>query len=165
MESRVESQTTPATFTNEAGPIPIQWGAPNPAQRGPIIATPRNPAHRNAIGVHAGGYAIYRGIAVATGKLQSNHVGDLTDTAPSDRLGPHPQWTDDAKIVSLDPWGHLVGESFGEYLARASPRRRGPAEGAPRRTRKGRGGGRGGGGERPTQNPPPPPGGATTIYC
>ncbi|KKW44084.1 MAG: GTP cyclohydrolase [Parcubacteria group bacterium GW2011_GWA2_56_21] len=118
MESRVESQTTPATFTNEAGPIPIQWGAPNPAQRGPIIATPRNPAHRNAIGVHAGGYAIYRGIAVATGKLQSNHVGDLTDTAPSDRLGPHPQWTDDAKIVSLDPWGHLVGESFGEYLAR-----------------------------------------------
>jgi GTP cyclohydrolase II len=40
------------------------------------------------------------------------------DTAPIDRIGPHPQWSDAKKIVSLDPWGHLVGEAFADYLAR-----------------------------------------------
>src|SRR5262249_7773672 len=46
------------------------------------------------------------------------HIADLTDTAPVDRIGPHPQWCDAKKIVSLDPWGHLVGEAFQDYLAR-----------------------------------------------
>ena len=96
---------------------PLRWGAPTPAERGPVIAS-RDPALRNAIGAHAGGYGVYRALAIAAGTLPSNHRPDLTDTAPADLVGPHPQWTGDAKIVSLDPWGHLVGEVFREELAR-----------------------------------------------
>ena len=40
----------------------------------------------------------------------------FTDTAPATLIGPHPQWGDPAKIVSLDPWGHLVGEVFAEHI-------------------------------------------------
>jgi len=45
---------------------------------------------------------------VATRALARDHRPDLTDTAPATLIGPHPQWGDAAKIVSLDPWGHLV---------------------------------------------------------
>src|SRR6516162_1329754 len=82
-------------------------------ERGPVIAS-RDPALRNAIGAHAGGYGVYRALAIAAGALPSNHRPDLTNTAPADLVGPHPQWTGDAKIVSLDPWGHLVGDVFRE---------------------------------------------------
>ena len=41
---------------------------------------------------------------------------DFTDTAPATLIGPHPQWGDPAKIVSFDPWGHLVGEVFAEHI-------------------------------------------------
>src|SRR5262245_60313835 len=97
---------------------PLKWGAASAAERGPIVATLRNPAHRNAIGTHAGGYSVYRALAIAARTLSSDHVADLTDTAPADRLGPHPQWTGDKKIVSLDPWGHLISEAFTDHLAR-----------------------------------------------
>src|SRR4029450_3343908 len=89
-------------------------------ERGPVIATLRNPAHRNAVGSHAGGYSVYRALAIAARTLAHDHVADLTDTAPIDRIGPHPQWCDPQKIVSLDPWGHWVGGIFREHLARAS---------------------------------------------
>jgi GTP cyclohydrolase II len=106
-----------ATRQSDAAPR-LTWGAPSAAERGPIVATLRNPAHRNAIGTHAGGYSVYRALAIAARTLSSDHVADLTDTAPVDRLGPHPQWTGDQKIVSLDPWGHLVGDAFSDHLAR-----------------------------------------------
>jgi GTP cyclohydrolase II len=96
----------------------LVWGAPTAAERGPVIATLRNPAHRNAVGSHAGGYSVYRALAIAARTLSHDHVADLTDTAPIDSIGPHPQWCDPKKIVSLDPWGHLVGEIFREHLAR-----------------------------------------------
>src|SRR5919198_5216579 len=96
----------------------LVWGAPTAAEGGPVIATLRNPAHRNAVGSHAGGYSVYRALAIAARTLAHDHVADLTDTAPIDRIGPHPQWCDPKKIVSLDPWGHLVGEVFDEHLAR-----------------------------------------------
>src|SRR5262244_4178318 len=96
---------------------PLRWGAPTAAERGPVIAS-RDPALRNAIGAHAGGYGVYRALAIAAGDLPSNHRPDLTDTAPADLIGPHPQWSGDARIVSLDPWGHLVGEAFRAELAR-----------------------------------------------
>src|ERR671936_418952 len=95
----------------------LVWGAPTAAERGPVIATLRNPAHRNAVGSHAGGYSVYRALAIAARTLAHNHVADLTDTAPIDRIGPHPQWCDPKKIVSLDPWGHLVGEGFDERFS------------------------------------------------
>jgi GTP cyclohydrolase II len=97
-------------------PPTLRWGAPTVAERGPIIATHRNQGHRNAIGTHAGGYGLYRALAIASRQLPRDHRPDLTDTSPADRIGPHPQWSDPTKIVSLDPWGHLVGDAFQDYL-------------------------------------------------
>ncbi|MES1024059.1 GTP cyclohydrolase II [Gloeocapsa sp. BRSZ] len=96
-------------------PIPIAWGAANPGDRGPIIATLTNPAHRNVIGTHSGSYAVYRALAVARGVLQSDYRADLTNTSPVEQIGPHPSWADPEKIVSLDPFGAMVGEAFTTY--------------------------------------------------
>jgi GTP cyclohydrolase II len=95
----------------------LRWGAATASERGPIIATHGNRGHRNAIGTHAGGYSLYRALAIAARALPRNHRPDLTDTAPAVSIGPHPQWADPAKIVSLDPFGHLVSEAFRDYLA------------------------------------------------
>ena len=127
MDSRTESSLD--SFFNDGNAAPpispvgvglrppaLHWGAGTAAARGPVIATHRNRGHRNAIGTHAGGYSVYRALAIAARALPRDHRPDLTDTAPADRIGPHPQWADVTKIVSLDPWGHLVGEEFREYL-------------------------------------------------
>ena len=98
------------------GAIPLCWGAPGPAERGPIVASPAEPRYRNAVGSYSGAYAIYRALAVATRALARGHRPDFTDTAPATLIGPRPQWGDPAKIVSLDPWGHLVGEVFAEHI-------------------------------------------------
>ncbi|BAY62041.1 hypothetical protein NIES22_21080 [Calothrix brevissima NIES-22] len=98
-------------------PIPIHWGASNPLERGPIIATLTKQAHRNVIGTHSGSYAVYRALAVASGALQSDHRADLTNTAPVTRIGPHPSWFDADKIVSLDPFGAVGSEVFSSYYA------------------------------------------------
>ena len=97
---------------------PIVWGAPTASERGPVIATVRNSNHRNAVGSHAGGYSVYRALAIAARTLAYDHMADLTDTAPVEGIGPHPQWFDAKKIVSLDPWGHLIGEAFRDHLVR-----------------------------------------------
>ncbi|MFN6518621.1 MAG: GTP cyclohydrolase II [Nostoc sp. CreGUA01] len=96
-------------------PIPIQWGATDPMQRGPIIATLTKQAHRNVIGTHSGSYAIYRALAVASGALQSDHRADLTNTSPVEHIGPYPSWFDPQKIVSLDPFGGMPSEVFSSY--------------------------------------------------
>ncbi|UJR82354.1 GTP cyclohydrolase II [Sandaracinus amylolyticus] len=97
--------------------MPIRWGNPEPRQRGPVIATLSKPEHRNAIGTHSGAYAVYRALAVAAGSLQADHRSDLTNTAPTDRFGPHPQWGDPERIVSIDPFGAVVQEVFAEQIA------------------------------------------------
>src|SRR5499427_4430763 len=99
------------------GALPLHWGAAGAAERGPVVASPAAPRHRNAVGSYSGAYAIYRALAVATRALARDHRPDLTDTAPAAVLAPQPQWADPAKIVSLDPWGHLVGELFAEHIA------------------------------------------------
>ncbi|MDZ8105592.1 MAG: GTP cyclohydrolase II [Nostoc sp. DedQUE12a] len=96
-------------------PVPIQWGATDPMQRGPIIATLTKQAHRNVIGTHSGSYAIYRALAVASGALQSDHRADLTNTSPVEHIGPYPSWFDAEKIVSLDPFGAIASEVFSSY--------------------------------------------------
>ncbi len=96
-------------------PIPIKWGASDPMERGPVIATLTKQAHRNVIGTHSGSYAVYRALAVASGALQSDHRADLTNTSPIEHIGPHPGWFDPDKIVSLDPFGAIVGEVFAPY--------------------------------------------------
>jgi GTP cyclohydrolase II len=95
----------------------VHWGAPTAAERGPVIASLTNVAQRNAIGTHAGAYAVYRALAVASGALQRDHRPDLTNTAPAELVGPHPQWGDPDKIVSMDPWGHVVASAFAEQIA------------------------------------------------
>ena len=97
-------------------PVPIVWGAVDPAKRGPVIASTSAPERRNVIGTHAGSYAVYRALAVASGALDAAWRPDFTDTSPTVRVGPHPQWEGD-RIVSLDPLGAVVSEVFAEYLA------------------------------------------------
>jgi GTP cyclohydrolase II len=96
--------------------VPLRWGAAEAAERGPVVASPADPRRRNAIGAYSGAYAIYRALAVATRTLARDHRPDLTDTAPAARIVPNPAWADPAAIVSLDPWGHLVGEAFADAI-------------------------------------------------
>src|SRR5579871_5605668 len=96
--------------------IPLRWGAADPQQRGPVVASPAEPSHRNAIGAYSGAYGIYRALAVATGALARDHRPDLTDTAPAAAITPNPYWADPDRIVALDPWGHLVGEIFADAI-------------------------------------------------
>ncbi len=97
--------------------VPVNWGAATAKERGPVIGSNKNPHQRNVIGVHSGAYGLYRALAIAAGKLDPVHRPDLTNTSPTIQIGPHPQWSDPAKIVSLDPWGHLVADAFKEELA------------------------------------------------
>jgi GTP cyclohydrolase II len=60
---------------------------------------------------------VYRALAVAAGALSREHKADLTNTSPTDAIGPYPQWTDAGKIVSLDPWGATVADVFSGELA------------------------------------------------
>jgi GTP cyclohydrolase II len=99
------------------GALQIRWDAPTATERGPIIGTTTKRAHRNVIGTHSGSYSVYRALAVAAGALSREHKADLTNTAPTDVIGPYPQWSEPGKIVSLDPWGALVAEVFADELA------------------------------------------------
>ena len=102
---------------NGQKPPPINWGAPSAADRGPVIGTLTDAKRRNVIGAHSGSYALYRALAIAAGSLDPVHVPDLTDTAPTAALGPYPQWSEPDRIVSLDPYGHMVSDSFADRLA------------------------------------------------
>lgn len=95
-------------------PLSIHWGESDPLKRGPIIGTLLNPGHRNVIGTHSGSYSVYRALAVASGALQASHRADLTNTAPIVPIGPHASWADANRIVSLDPFGAMVGEAYAQ---------------------------------------------------
>lgn len=93
-------------------PPRIRWGNIDPIQRGAIVGTVTNLAHRNVIGTHSGSYSVYRALAVASGALHPNHRADLTNTAPFVEIGPHSSWADPNRIVSLDPFGAMVGDVY-----------------------------------------------------
>ena len=99
------------------GALPIHWGAATPLERGPVVGTTTSRAHRNVIGTHSGSYGVYRALAVASGALKRDHRADLTNTSPTDAIGPYPQWTGAGRIVSLDPWGAKVSEVFADPIA------------------------------------------------
>ena len=99
-----------------ASPLKIQWGAENPNDRGPIVASLTTIKNRNAIGTHSGSYSVYRALAVAAGVLDREHVPDLTNTTPPVIIGPHKQWANPKTIVSLDPWGHVVANAFADDI-------------------------------------------------
>lgn len=95
----------------------VKWGARDPAERGPVVGTVADPGKRNAIGVHSGSYGIYRALAIAAQELKPGHRPDFTNTSPAEPIGPFESWFDPKKIVSLDPWGHMVAEVFADKLA------------------------------------------------
>lgn len=97
--------------------FPIRWGAPTARERGPVIGTVTAGPERNAVGAHGGAYAIYRALAVSSNVLNPIARPDLTNTAPVVEIGPYPSWSDPARIVSLDPWGHRVSVDFREQIA------------------------------------------------
>ncbi len=85
--------------------LPIRWGAKNPLERGPVVASITNAKARNAIGTHGGSYTVYRALSIASGKFPNTHIPDLNNTQSPVQLGPYEQWSDPSKIVSIDPWG------------------------------------------------------------
>jgi GTP cyclohydrolase II len=99
-----------------AGRFPLHWDAPTAHERGPVIASANAGADRNAIGAHGGAYSIYRALAVSSGAMNPLARPELTNTYPVVAVGPHPQWSEPGKIVSLDPWGHRVAEDFAKEL-------------------------------------------------
>jgi len=105
------------SHTGGFGALPIAWGAATAAERGPVVGTTTKRSHRNVIGTHSGSYSVYRALAVAAGALSREHKADLTNTSPTDVIGPYPQWSEPGKIVSLDPWGALVADVFSAELA------------------------------------------------
>jgi GTP cyclohydrolase II len=102
---------------DSAGAPPIRWGAADPLQRGPIVGTTTHRSQRNVVGTHSGSYGVYRALAVAAGSLTRGHRADLTNTAPTDAVGPYPQWGDAGRIVSIDPWGASVQQVYADLLA------------------------------------------------
>ncbi len=94
--------------------LSINWGASDPIKRGPIVGTLINQSHRNVIGTHSGSYSVYRALAVASGSLKASHRPDFTNTSPVVAIGPYPSWSDANRIVSLDPFGAMVGEAYAD---------------------------------------------------
>ncbi|TFL02696.1 GTP cyclohydrolase N terminal-domain-containing protein [Pterulicium gracile] len=104
------------TYPDQHGIVPVtmNWGASTPTARGPVICSrlPSSIKARNALGAHSGSYSIYRALAIAMGTLDPTHKPDYTLTEPPVDILPQPSWFDPKKIVSLDPWGHLVPQVF-----------------------------------------------------
>jgi GTP cyclohydrolase II len=111
---RLTSHPEPGTAATR---FPIRWGAANPRERGPVIGSVTNPADRNVIGAHGGAYSLYRALAISARALNPLARPDLHNTHPVVDIGPHPQWFEPGRIVSLDPWGHKVGEVFRDEIA------------------------------------------------
>ncbi|KAG8214313.1 GTP cyclohydrolase N terminal-domain-containing protein [Butyriboletus roseoflavus] len=105
-----------ATYPDQNGikPYSLQWGASDPSVRGPVICSrlPSSIKQRNALGAHSGSYSIYRALAIAMGTLNPTHKPDYSKTEPPVPISPQPSWYDPTKIVSFDPWGHLVPQVF-----------------------------------------------------
>jgi GTP cyclohydrolase II len=99
------------------GAARIHWGAADPLVRGPVVGTTTERTRRNVIGTHSGSYGVYRALAVAAKSLTRGHRADLTNTSPTDVIGPYPQWFDAERIVSLDPWGGVVADVYKAFLA------------------------------------------------
>ncbi|PPQ70151.1 hypothetical protein CVT26_014444, partial [Gymnopilus dilepis] len=73
---------------------------------------PSSIKHRNALGAHSGSYSIYRALSIALGALSPQHKPDYAKTEPPVEIKPQEAWFERGKIVSFDPWGHLVPSVF-----------------------------------------------------
>jgi GTP cyclohydrolase II len=115
--SHIRLTSHPGRAGAAGGAPAVCWGAADAQARGPVVGSTSQRAQRNAIGAHSGGYGVYRALAVAAGRMAKDHRADLTDTAPTAPIGPHPAWGQPGRIVSLDPWGAEVQRHFAPQLA------------------------------------------------
>jgi hypothetical protein len=119
-KSSFSSRVVLTTYPKQIGikPLPLDWGAADALQRGPVTVSraPSTIGRRNAIGAHGGSYSIYYALAVASRELDADHRPDFTNTEPAVNIGPFPQWGDKKKIVAMDPWGHLVPWLFKDVI-------------------------------------------------
>ncbi|KAF5348599.1 hypothetical protein D9756_009697 [Leucocoprinus leucothites] len=108
------------TYPDQHGikPYPLRWGAATPEERGPVVCSRLSSSlkQRNALGAHSGSYSIYRALSIAMGSLSPTHKPDYTMTEPPVNFPPQPSWFDPKKIVSFDPWGHLVQTVFKKQM-------------------------------------------------
>jgi len=108
------------TYPKQIGinPLPMDWGNSEPHKRGPVVVSRSASTirRRNAIGAHGGSYSIYYALALASKELSTDHRPDFTNTEPTVKIGPFPQWGDPKKIVAMDPWGHLAPELFKDLM-------------------------------------------------
>lgn len=95
--------------------FPIQWGEIDPNIRGPIVADESAVGLRNIIGSHVGYLCTYRGLAFAKGLYDPNKTCNLSNTEPSDVIGPFSTWCGNS-IVSLDPFGASVVLDFSNLI-------------------------------------------------
>ena len=118
MKSRTDSHVILTSHSNQVfkKSLPIHWGAEDPLERGPVIATLSNVENKNAIGSHSGSYTVYRALSIASGGFPKDHRPDLQDTEPTEFVEPQASWFDPERIVSIDPWGAHVNQVFKEYL-------------------------------------------------
>ncbi|KAG8768989.1 Uracil-regulated protein 1 [Ceratobasidium sp. 428] len=109
------------TYPDQTGikPLPLTWAAESAAARGPVVCSrlPSSIKLRNAIGAHSGSYSIYRALAIAMGTLSPSHQPNYHLTEPPVEIPPQKSWFDPKKIVSFDPWGHLVQQVFATEIA------------------------------------------------
>jgi GTP cyclohydrolase II len=111
---RLTSHPEPGTATTR---YPLDWTGTSAAARGPVIGATTNPSDRNVIGAYGGAYSLYRALAISARALNPSARPDLTNTHPTAEIGPHPQWSMPGKIVSMDPWGHRIGQDFAGLIA------------------------------------------------
>ena len=114
--NRAHIRLTSHPGSRRSARFPLSWGAATIEERGPVIATVNAGVDRNAIGAHGGSYSIYRALAISSGAMDPAARPDLADTSPVAVIGPHPQWADPNKIVSLDPWGHRLVQDYSPLL-------------------------------------------------
>jgi len=96
--------------------LPIKWGAKDPKERGPIIATISEKENRNAIGTHSGSYTVYRALSIANGDFPKDHRPELENTHSPVEVKPQESWFDPEKMVAIDPWGAHIQEMYGDYI-------------------------------------------------
>jgi hypothetical protein len=135
IKSGFTSRIILTTYPKQIGiqPLPMEWGAEDPQQRGPVTVSraPSTIRRRNAIGAHSGSYSIYYSLALASNQLKADHKPDFTNTEPAVNIGPFPQWGDKKKIVAMDPWGHLVPWIFKNVMDKENGMSYHPAIAAP----------------------------------
>ncbi|KAK7462175.1 hypothetical protein VKT23_007778 [Stygiomarasmius scandens] len=108
------------TYPDQHGihPYQLSWFSSSPSTRGPVICSrlPSSIKLRNAIGAHSGSYSIYRALSIGMGTLDPNHRPDYSLTSPPVDVPPNEAWWTPGKIVSFDPWGHLVPQVFASQI-------------------------------------------------